>query len=133
MCNQVGANTELIFEGASMVIRTIMERYYDQLKSFDEDFATYELQDIIKGNNSPVQEKENRIASIYKALVLGSRDYFRKMNFRSAVLGLSGGIDSAVCLCIAAEALGPEKLRVLLLPSMYSSQHSLMMHVAIAR
>ena len=124
MCNQVGANTELIFEGASMVIAPD-GKVYDQLKSFDQDFASYELEDIIKGNSKPAERNDNRIASIYKALVLGSSDYFRKMNFSSGVLGLSGGIDSAVCLCIAAEALGPEKLRVLLMPSMYSSQHSI--------
>ncbi len=61
---------------------------------------------------------------IHGALVLGIKDYFGKMGFKSATLGLSGGIDSAVTLVLAAEALGPENMHVLLLPSQYSSDHS---------
>jgi NAD+ synthase (glutamine-hydrolysing) len=123
VCNQVGANTELIFEGGSMVINPSGE-IYDSLNSFEPDFRTYRLEDII--NSEPVQSPggDKRIQLIYDALVLGTRDYFSKMNFRSAILGLSGGIDSAVSLAIAGDALGSDNIRVLLLPSMYSSRHS---------
>jgi len=73
-----------------------------------------------------------RIARIYSAIVLGIRDYFTKMDFTKATLGLSGGIDSAVTLVLAADALGGENLRVLLMPSKYSSQHSIDDAVALA-
>ena len=73
------------------------------------------------------------VALIHKALVTGIRDYFRKMNFKTAVLGLSGGIDSAVALCLVAEALGSENTTALLLPSRYSSGHSISDSVKLAR
>ncbi len=122
MVNQVGANTDLIFEGNSMVVGP-EGNIIDVFPSFKDHTASYELTEVI--NNRKVFKIEtDRIEMIYSALILGLKDYFEKMNFRSAVLGLSGGIDSAVCLCIAASALGPSKVRALLLPSMYSSQHS---------
>ncbi len=131
VCNQVGGNTELIFEGGSMVINSSGE-IYDTLNLFEPDFRTYKLEDI-KGTKSESDLREdNRIARIYDALVLGTGDYFSKMNFNSAILGLSGGIDSAVSLAIASEALGKERVRVLLLPSMYSSQHSIDDAIALA-
>lgn len=123
MCNQTGGNTELIFEGASMVISPDGS-LYDKMNSFKDDFRTYDLDDVIQFKRSFPKDDSDKISSIYNALVLGTRDYFRKMNFSSAILGLSGGIDSAVCLCIVAEALGSDKVRVLMLPSMHSSQHS---------
>jgi len=131
MCNQVGGNTELVFEGASLIVCPD-GAIHDSLDSFKEDFRTYNFEDIKASKETSKPPENERISSIYEALVLGTRDYFRKMNFSSAILGLSGGIDSAVCLCILADALGSEKVRVLMLPSMYSSQHSVDDAVALA-
>jgi len=122
MVNQVGANTDLIFEGNSMVIGP-GGNIIDIFPAFAEHIASYELSDVVTSNKD-IKYHPDRIEMIYSALVLGLRDYFGKMNFPSAILGLSGGIDSAVCLCIAAQSLGAQKVRALLLPSMYSSKHS---------
>jgi NAD+ synthase (glutamine-hydrolysing) len=122
MVNQVGANTDLIFEGNSTVIGP-KGNLVDIFPAFKEHIASYELSDIT-ASNSDIKYQPDRIEMIYSALVLGLKDYFDKMNFPSAILGLSGGIDSAVCLCIAVKALGAQKIRALLLPSMYSSEHS---------
>ena len=122
MVNQVGANTDLIFEGNSMVIGP-GGNIIDIFPAFAEHIASYDLSAVISSKTDR-KYKPDRIEMIYSALVMGLKDYFGKMNFPSAILGLSGGIDSAVCLCIAAQALGTEKVRALLLPSMYSSEHS---------
>jgi len=121
--NQTGANTELIFDGASMVI-TRGGEMTDKLPSFEECIRTYHFDENF--NIKPIKqlENQNEVELIYKGLVCGIRDYFVKMNFSKAILGLSGGIDSAVCLCLATEALGKENVRSLLLPSRYSSDHS---------
>lgn len=131
VCNQVGGNTELIFEGASMLIDA-EGKIIKTLSSFKPDFFSFEL-DRLKSDSNAEDEADSRIKQIHDALVLGTRDYFSKMNFQTAILGLSGGIDSAVCLAIAAKALGSEKIRVLLLPSMYSSSHSVDDAVDMAR
>ena len=123
--NQVGAQTELIFDGGSLVVNpdgTIA----DEMKLFEEDYKIYDLDEIRKCSlKKNIDEDPDVIAKIHDALVLGVRDYFNKMNFSSATLGLSGGIDSAVSLVIAEKALGKENIRVLLLPSKYSSNHSI--------
>ncbi|MGM0407804.1 MAG: NAD+ synthase [Bacteroidota bacterium] len=123
--NQVGAQTELIFEGGSMVVNpdgTIA----DELKLFDKDFKIYQLEEIKNCSiQKSVDEDPNVIAKIHDALILGIRDYFSKLNFTNATLGLSGGIDSAVSLVLAVRALGAKNIRVLLLPSKYSSGHSI--------
>jgi NAD+ synthase (glutamine-hydrolysing) len=121
--NQTGANTELIFDGASMVICRDGSKA-DQLPFFEECIRTYTFDDRLDIISKAEISKQNEVELIYKGLVCGIRDYFGKMNFRQAILGLSGGIDSAVCLCIAADALGKENVRSLLLPSRYSSGHS---------
>jgi len=121
--NQTGSNTELIFDGASMVINSKGE-IIDQLPFFEESLKTYSLDDIFMGISKPFEPEKDLTGLIYKALVTGIRDYFFKMNFKRALIGLSGGIDSAVCLCLASEALGNENVRALLLPSRYSSAHS---------
>jgi NAD+ synthase (glutamine-hydrolysing) len=74
-----------------------------------------------------------QIDLIHKALVTGIRDYFRKTGFKKSIIGLSGGIDSAVCLCLACEALGPENVLSVLMPSKYSSDHSVSDSVVLAR
>jgi NAD+ synthase (glutamine-hydrolysing) len=123
--NQAGAQTELIFDGGSLALNpdgTIA----DEMSLFNEDYKIYDLEEIKKCTiKKTIDEDHDVIAKIHDALVLGVRDYFKKMNFTNATLGLSGGIDSAVALVIAARALGPENLRVLLLPSKYSSNHSI--------
>ncbi len=120
--NQVGANTDLIFDGNSMVVNSKGEEVY-QMKAFEEDTLVIDTDQLEQAQ--PIKQKEaNRIESIHNALVLGIRDYFRKMGFKRATLGLSGGIDSAVVLCLAVEAIGSENVRVLLMPSRYSSDHS---------
>ncbi|HKL08928.1 MAG TPA: NAD+ synthase [Bacteroidales bacterium] len=130
--NQVGAQTELIFDGGSLVINpdgTIA----DELELFEEDYRIYELEEIehCKRKNS-VNEEPNVIAKIYDALELGIKDYFRKLNFTTATLGLSGGIDSAVTLILATRALGADNIRVLLLPSKFSSEHSIIDAIKLA-
>jgi NAD+ synthase (glutamine-hydrolysing) len=123
--NQVGAQTELIFDGGSLVVNpdgTIA----DELKLFDEDYKIFELDDLSASKQKKtIDEEPNVLAKIHDALVLGIHDYFKKMNFKTATLGLSGGIDSAVSLVIAVRALGAKNIRVLLLPSKYSSDHSI--------
>lgn len=121
--NQTGANTDLIFDGGSLVInkngQTILEANY-----FEEDYKVIDLNivDDIKPLPSAISDK---YANIYRALVLGVNDYFTKSGFKKAVLGLSGGIDSALCLAIAVGSLGAENVEVLLMPTAYSSSHSI--------
>ncbi len=119
-CNQVGGNDELIFDGDSLVFNGAGE-LVAQAKSFAEDFVIVDTEAgrSIKFVELPVEE------ALYQALVLGLRDYLHKCGFKSAVLGLSGGIDSAVTACLAAAALGPENVRAVSLPSQYSSRGSL--------
>jgi len=122
MVNQVGANTDLIFDGSSLIVGP-GGKLLDIFPPFKEHLASYELSDVINGKEEE-KRAEDSIGMMHSALVFGLEDYFRKMNFSSAVIGLSGGIDSAVCLCIAAEALGHENVKAILLPSMHSSKHS---------
>jgi len=117
--NQTGAQTELIFDGGSCFVKDDgsipVEMAY-----FEEDFRVVDI-------DSPTelkQPKHDYIGKIHQALILGIRDYFRKMNFRNVVLGLSGGIDSAVVCALAAEALGGKNVHGILMPSRYSSDHS---------
>ena len=132
-CNQVGANTELIFEGGSLAVNPKGE-VVKRLKLFQEDYAVFNLAELEKQPGYPgVGELPDRIGAMADALVCGIRDYFGKLNFKTATLGLSGGIDSAVTMALAAEALGPENLHVLLLPSQYSSQHSVDDSVQLAK
>lgn len=118
--NQTGAQTELIFDGGSVFINERGE-IAKELKYFEEDFLVV---DTHNPGEPELQTETDRIEKIHDALVLGIRDYFRKMGFKQATLGLSGGIDSAVTAVLAVRALGPENVRVLLLPSKYSSDHS---------
>ncbi len=122
--NQVGANTELIFDGGSLVVNQQGE-VIAKCHLFKEDVRDIDTESIVEAQ---VLTDRNHgvdiIKNIHEALVLGIRDYFWKMNFTSAILGLSGGIDSAVSTVLAVEALGQKNIRVLLLPSKYSSDHS---------
>jgi NAD+ synthase (glutamine-hydrolysing) len=122
--NQTGANTELIFDGGSLVINA-KGAIIDRMALFGEDFRTYQTEDILSSKTEQsLPRQADDTESIYHALVTGIRDYFTKLHFSKAILGLSGGIDSAVTLVLACQALGAENLRVLLMPSQYSSDHS---------
>jgi NAD+ synthase (glutamine-hydrolysing) len=118
--NQVGGNDSLIFDGSSLVIapdgRTIA-----RAKSFEEDLVFFDSE-TLQGDLHPQVEGEE--ASAYAALVLGTRDYVRKCGFRRVLIGLSGGIDSALAAAIAVDALGPENVTGVAMPSQYSSEHS---------
>ncbi|MEY2466337.1 MAG: hypothetical protein QOD03_858 [Verrucomicrobiota bacterium] len=119
-CNQVGGNDELVFDGCSLVFNA-NGALIGQGKWFDEDFFVVDTDSAQPLTPVELCAEE----AIYKALVLGLRDYFYKCGFKSTVLGLSGGIDSAVTACIATDALGKENVRGVSLPSQFSSQHSL--------
>lgn len=123
MVNQVGAQDELIFEGGSLVVNQhgILSGC---LKAFEEDFKIYDTRDITRGETAHARKEPDRIRKIHDALILGLKDYFRKAGFKKAILGLSGGIDSAVSLVLATRALGNKQVEILLLPSKYSSEHS---------
>jgi len=125
--NQTGANTELIFDGGSCFINAKGE-ISTELSYFKEDFQ------IINTKMPPVikQPKTEVIGKIHKALILGIRDYFFKSNLHDAVLGLSGGIDSALVCALAVEALGAKHVRGILMPSVYSSDHSISDAVQLA-
>ncbi|MEZ5056765.1 MAG: NAD+ synthase [Saprospiraceae bacterium] len=120
--NHTGAQTEIIFDGGSVAMRadgTVLE----EMPYFEEVVKTFELDDLLKSGPSILQEKE-KIKLIHDALVEGLKNYFNKLGFKKAILGLSGGIDSAVVAVLAARALGEDNVRVLLMPSKFSSDHS---------
>lgn len=118
LCNQVGGNDSLIFDGYSLYVNR--DGILQCAKGFEEDKMFI---DLVMPQQSVVIER-NMIQDLYQALVLGVRDYFRKLGFKKACLGLSGGIDSAVAACIAAEALGSKQVLAISMPSRYSSPES---------
>lgn len=120
--NQVGGNDELVFDGNSVVFNS-EGQVIAQAKDFEEDLLLVDI-DNPAATKAPARQPRSGIASIHAALVLGLRDYTRKCGFKSVVLGLSGGIDSAVVAALAAEALGPQNVLGISLPSRYSSGHS---------
>ncbi len=125
-CNQVGGNDELVFDGASCAVGPDGE-LIGQAKDFQEDLLIVDVPVGSGGGKSAkpqaarMETVHNGIASAYHALVLGLRDYCRKCGFKSVVLGLSGGIDSAVCCALSVAALGKENVRGVAMPSRYSS------------
>jgi NAD+ synthase (glutamine-hydrolysing) len=129
--NQTGGNTELIFDGASLIVNQRGE-IFSQLPFFEEAVNTYSFDEIKSGTISLKDTGIDSIALIHKALVTGLRDYFSKTGLKNSIVGLSGGIDSALCLCLAVDALGNENVRALLMPSRYSSDHSVRDAVALA-
>lgn len=120
--NICGAQTELIFDGGSIVLSPDGS-VYDELPYFKEEIRYYQLEDVVKGGYDREQPKE-KISLIHDALIMGLQDYFGKLGLKKAILGLSGGIDSAVTAVMATRALGKENVRVVLMPSAYSSSHS---------
>jgi NAD+ synthase (glutamine-hydrolysing) len=128
--NQIGANTELIFDGASIVVDK-KGRIISHLPFFEEALQSFIFENIDSVSGITDRRPET-ISLIHKAIVTGIRDYFMKTGFQRAVIGVSGGIDSAVCLCLAVEALGNKNVRALLMPSRYSSDHSVNDAVALS-
>ena len=137
-CNAVGSQTEIIFDGSSLVFDKDAN-LCGALPMFESALATFECN--ADGTiNAPILEPASRlpnkelnpntliptlnIEQVYQALVLGVKDYFNKMGFAKAIIGSSGGIDSAVTLAIACEALGKENVHAVLMPSPYSTDHS---------
>jgi len=151
-CNTVGSQTEIIFDGGSLIY-DINGCKVREMKYFEEDYQVFELEKLLTWKESAAVSHaarnsdhasyyysafdvgremdtiqyligEKNIDEIYHALILGIRDYFEKMGFTKAILGASGGIDSAVTQVLAVDALGKENVRALLMPSQYSSSHS---------
>lgn len=145
-CNAVGSQTEIIFDGGSLVFDA-QGTLQKELAYFKEDYFLADVR-IQPQEMAAIQPpasldkdmrvsrvgdakavlsfltKENNIAQIHQALILGIKDYFSKMGFTKAILGSSGGIDSAVTIALACEALGAENVLAVGMPSMYSSEHS---------
>jgi NAD+ synthase/NAD+ synthase (glutamine-hydrolysing) len=121
LVNQVGGNDSLIFDGSSLVIAPD-GRIIAQAKSFEEDLVYFDSQALTGEIHQQVEGAE---ASAYAGLVLGTRDYVKKCGFQKVLVGLSGGIDSALTACIAVDALGGENVMGVAMPTQFSSQGSL--------
>ena len=118
--NHIGGQTDIVYDGSSAVFNEKGEAIA-LLRNFEEDFVAIDLD-----ADHPVLPipDQNKTANVYQAIKLGLKDYFVKNGFKTACLGLSGGIDSAVTCALAVEVLGAENVRVLIMPSQYSSDHS---------
>src|SRR5678809_68878 len=150
-CNAVGSQTEIVFDGGSLVYN-VNGCKVKEMRYFEEDYQVFELDELLKhneefnsktwdggkreayyysafevGNDIDTLEYlsgEKNIDEIYHAIILGIKDYFGKMGFSKAVMGSSGGIDSAVTQVLATEALGKNNVRAMLMPSQFSTSHS---------
>ena len=121
LVNQVGGNDSLVFDGSSLVLNAEGE-VIAQGRSFEEDLVYFDSKTLTGEMHEQIAGEE---ASVYSALVLGTRDYMHKCGFQKAIIGLSGGIDSALTAVIAAEAAGPENVIGVGMPGPYSSQGSI--------
>lgn len=137
----VGSQTEIIFDGGTLVfdaqgnIFKEMPYFQEALDMVDLDVLQQSTLPVPAIDHTPIRELvfDYNTDRIYQALILGIRDYFRKMGFTKAILGSSGGIDSAVTLAIACEALGKDNVRAILMPSPYSTEHSVDDAVALSK
>ncbi len=120
--NHVGAQTEILFDGGSLVASPD-GNIYDEMPYFKECINTYDLAEVLKGAINNEQPKE-KFELIHDGIVTGIKNYFDKLGFKKAILGLSGGIDSALTAVLAVRALGKENVRGVLMPSEYSTGHS---------
>ncbi len=126
--NQVGGNDDLVFDGNSFAMNAQGELTL-LAKGFDSDLQIFDTAQSL----APCSfEEPRREVQLLDALTLGLRDYMRKCGFSDAVLGLSGGIDSALAAVIAARAIGPERVHTIMMPSRYSSEHSIADSVTLA-
>jgi len=121
LVNQVGGNDSLVFDGSSLVLNRQGE-VIAQGRSFEEDLIYFDSADLSGERHEQIAGDE---ASVYSALVLGTRDYIRKCGFQKAIIGLSGGIDSALTAVIAVDAVGPENVIGVGMPGPYSSPGSI--------
>ncbi len=121
LVNQVGGNDSLVFDGSSLVLNR-EGQVIAQGRSFEEDLIYFDSSDLTGELHEQIVGEE---ASVYSALVLGTRDYMHKCGFQQAIIGLSGGIDSALTAVIAAAAVGPENVIGVGMPGPYSSQGSI--------
>ena len=119
LVNQVGGSTDIVYDGTSGAFNNRGELVL-MMKHFEEDFQIFDT----KAAGEPVSTYNDRTRMVYQAARCGLRDFFVKNGYKKACIGLSGGIDSAVVACLAADALGRENIRALLLPSQFSSDHS---------
>jgi len=119
--NQVGGQTEVIFDGGSVVMNADGE-LIKEMPYFEESFDIFDFDDLTQSKTR--EQPKEKLRLIHNAIVLGIRDYFYKLGFKKAILGLSGGVDSALTLALAVEALGNENVLSVLMPSQYSSDHS---------
>ncbi len=137
-CNAIGSQTEVVFDGASLVFDKDANLCC-QLAQFKEDFAEVIINDdgtiaadVIEPSLAMPNELLDplyytpslNITQVYEAIILGIKDYFKKMGFSKAIIGSSGGVDSAVTLVLACEALGKDNVRAVLMPSEFSTSHS---------
>ena len=120
--NHCGAQTEIIFDGGSVVMSP-NGRVFDEMPYFEECRRIYDLDAVMEGASGRVSSMD-KIERMYRGLVLGVQDYFGKLGFKKAILGLSGGIDSALTAALARDALGANNVLGVLMPSPYSSGHS---------
>ncbi|HEU0227507.1 MAG TPA: NAD+ synthase [Arachidicoccus soli] len=137
-CNAVGSQTEIVFDGGSFIfdkkgnICKAFSLFKEEVDGLELNIdGTFDTPIIEKVDTLPNHElfpdklmPSLNIAQVYEALIIGIKDYFSKMNFTKAILGSSGGIDSAVTLALACEALGAENVHAILMPSPYSTEHS---------
>jgi len=124
--NLVGAQDDLVFDGDSLMLDAT-GLLIARAKQFESDLVLIDIAskyDVAPLSSAPLTKRDN-LWQVWNALVLGLRDYVNKNNFSSVILGLSGGIDSAVCAAIAADAIGAERVFGVAMPSRYSSEHSL--------
>jgi NAD+ synthase (glutamine-hydrolysing) len=129
LCNQVGGNDSVLFDGSSIVLGPDGE-VISQARSFEEDLIFSDTDNLTGDVHSKLQGDE---ANAYAALVMGTRDYVHKCGFRKALIGLSGGIDSALAAAIAVDALGAENVMGIGMPGPYSSQGSIDDAAALAK
>jgi NAD+ synthase (glutamine-hydrolysing) len=129
LVNQVGGNDSLVFDGSSLVLNS-EGNVVAQGRSFEEDLIFFDSKTLAGDMHDQLSGDD---ASVYSALVLGTRDYMHKCGFQKAIIGLSGGIDSALTAVIAADAVGPENVMGVGIPGPYSSQGSIDDARALAR
>ncbi|MRG47723.1 NAD+ synthase [Chitinophaga sp. SYP-B3965] len=142
-CNTVGSQTEIVFDGGSLIFDG-QGNIVKELPYFEEAMAGVDLNSLAKADiatavpfhgtsDITALEFDHNIHRIHDAIVLGIKDYFGKMGFKQAILGSSGGIDSAVTLALAVKALGKENVRAVAMPSPYSTEHSVDDAVALSK
>ncbi|MGB3799801.1 MAG: NAD+ synthase [Lewinella sp.] len=121
--NHVGAQTEVLFDGGSLVINRKGE-VVDEMPYFEECLRVYNTEEVEEGEEMSGERERDKMTLIHDGLVMGIKQYFGKLGFKRAILGLSGGIDSALVAVLAARALGGDNVRCVLMPSQHSSDHS---------